>query len=99
VRPSAIHAVDELPGSDSPVALAGPHRVMLHVEVDPAAERERLGKETARLEGEIVKAKAQLAKPSFVERAPAPVVEQHRARLADLESTLAKMKQQLGKLR
>jgi valyl-tRNA synthetase len=80
------------------VAIAGPHRIMLHVEVDPAAERERLAKETARLESEIVKAKAQLDKPSFVERAPASVVEQHRARLAGLESTLAKVRQQLGKL-
>jgi valyl-tRNA synthetase len=97
-RPSAIHAVDALPGSDSPVAVVGAHRVMLHVEVDPAQERARLAKEAARLEDEIVKAKAQLAKPSFVERAPAPVVEQHRTRLAGLESTLARVQQQRRKL-
>jgi valyl-tRNA synthetase len=98
IRPSELKVVKELPGSDSPVAIVGPHRIMLHVEVDPAAERERLAKETARLESEILKAKAQLDKPSFVERAPPPVVEQHRARLAGLESTLAKVRQQLGKL-
>ncbi|HEU5178217.1 MAG TPA: class I tRNA ligase family protein, partial [Burkholderiales bacterium] len=98
VRPSAIHAVDALPASDSPVAVVGAHRVMLQVEVDPAAERERLSKETARLEGEIVKAKAQLGNASFVARAPAHVVEQHRARLAGLESTLAKVRQQLDRL-
>jgi valyl-tRNA synthetase len=71
---------------------------MLHVEVDPKAERERLGKEFARLEGEIAKTKANLANPAFVERAPAKVVEEHRARLSGLESTLAKVKQQLEKL-
>jgi valyl-tRNA synthetase len=98
VRPSAIHAVEELAGSDSPVAIVGTHRIMLHVEVDPTAERQRLSKESARLEGEIVKAKAQLGKPSFVERAPASVVEQHRTRLAGLESNLAKIRQQLEKL-
>jgi valyl-tRNA synthetase len=97
-RPSAIQVVETLPDSDSPVAVVGAHRVMLHVEVDPAAERQRLNKESARLEGEIVKARAQLGKPSFVERAPAQVVEQHRARLAGLESTLVKVKQQLDKL-
>jgi valyl-tRNA synthetase len=98
VKPSAIHALDALPDSDSPVAIAGPHRIMLHVDVDPAAERQRLGKESARLEGEIVKAKAQLGNESFIARAPAQVVEQFRTRLAGLESTLAKLRQQLDKL-
>ena len=98
VKPSAIHAVDALPDSDSPVAVVGAHRVMLQVEVDPAAERQRLGKESARLEGEIVKAKAQLGNESFVARAPAQVVEQFRTRLAGLESTLAKVRQQIDKL-
>jgi valyl-tRNA synthetase len=68
---------------------------MLHVEVDPAEERARIAKEIARVEGEIAKANTQLANPSFVERAPAKVVEQMRARLAGFESTLAKLKQQL----
>ncbi|HZO01062.1 MAG TPA: valine--tRNA ligase [Burkholderiales bacterium] len=98
VRPSEVKVVDELPGSDSPVAVVGAQRVMLHVEVDPAAERQRLSKESARLEGEIVKAKAKLGNASFVERAPAKVVEQERTRLADFESTLARVRQQLGKL-
>jgi valyl-tRNA synthetase len=98
VRPSAIHTADELPSSESPVAVVDAHRIMLHVEVDRAAERERLSKESARLEGEIVKAKAKLGNTSFVERAPAKVVEQERARLAGFESTLAKVRQQLEKL-
>jgi valyl-tRNA synthetase len=99
VRPSAIHAVEALPASDSPVAVAGAHRVMLHVEVDPAAERERLSKETARLETEIHKAKEKLANPAFVDKAPAKVVDEHRARLAAHEATLAKLREQLARLR
>jgi len=98
VRLSSFEKRNPLPESNAPVAVIGDARIMLHKEVDPALERERLAKESARLEGEIVKAKAQLAKPSFVERAPAPVVEQHRSRLAGLESTLAKIRQQLEKL-
>jgi len=98
VRPSAIHTVDELPSSESPVAIVGAHRIMLQVEVDRAEERTRVSKEIARLEGEVAKVKANLANASFVERAPPKVVEQHRARLAGFESTLAKLKQQLGKL-
>jgi len=98
VRPSAIHVVDELPSSDSPVAVVGAHRIMLRVEVDPAQERARIAKEIARVEGEIAKCKAKLANPAFVERAPSKVVDQERARLAGFESTLAKLKQQPGKL-
>jgi valyl-tRNA synthetase len=80
------------------VAVLGNARVMLYKEVDPAAEKERLGKETVRLEGEIVKARTKLGNASFVERAPARVVEQERERLAGFEDTLVKMKQQLQKL-
>jgi valyl-tRNA synthetase len=91
--------VDELPDTGSPVAVVGPHRLMPHIEVDPEKERERLQKEVARLEGEIARANAQLGKPSFVERAPAAVVQQMRDRVAGFEATLAKVSAQLGKLR
>ncbi|HUK04768.1 MAG TPA: class I tRNA ligase family protein, partial [Burkholderiales bacterium] len=98
VRVSDLRIVKELPESDSPVAVVGPHKLMPHIEVDAAAEKERLAKEIARLEGEIVKANAKLGNASFVERAPAKVVEQERARLAGFEATLAKLRPQLDKL-
>jgi len=96
-RPESIQNVAELPGSDSPVAVVGPHRLMLHVEVDAAAERERLDKEIERLQGEVSRASTQLQNPSFVERAPAKVVEQMRSRLAGFEATLARLKSQREK--
>ena len=98
LRTSEIHIVNELPKLDSPVAVVEPHRIMLKVELDVAAERERLGKEIVRLESEIPKAHAKLGNASFVDRAPAKIVEQERARLAGFESTLAKLREQSKKL-
>ncbi len=65
---------------------------------ETAEERAHISKEIARVEGEIAKANTQLANPSFVERAPAKVVEQMRERLAGFEATLAKVNAQLEKL-
>jgi len=91
LRVSELRLVNELPQSDSPIAIVGRHRLMPHIEVDPVAERERVAKEVARLQGEIAKARAKLANASFVERAPASVVAQERERLAAFEATLEKL--------
>ena len=89
---------EELNGTDAPLKVVRETKLKLKVEIDIAAERLRLGKEITRLEGEIPKAHAKLGNASFVERAPARVVEQERARLAGFESTLAKLREQLSKL-
>jgi valyl-tRNA synthetase len=81
-----------------PVAVEGPVRLALHVEIDVGAERERLTKEITRLEGEIVKANNQLGNENFVSRAKPEVVEQMRTRLAGFVETVARMKTQREQL-
>ena len=81
-----------------PVAVEGPVRLALHVEIDVGAERERITKEIARLEVEIEKARKQLGNENFVSRAKPEVVEQMRTRLAGFVETVARLKAQLEQL-
>ncbi len=97
-RLSEVRFVSTLPQEDAPVSITGHGKLMLHVEVDRDAERSRLSKELERLEGEVAKARAKLGNVSFVERAPAAVVEQEKRRLADFESKHADLRMQLVKL-
>jgi valyl-tRNA synthetase len=98
VRPDPLHVVEQLPQSDAPTAVVGPHRVMVHVEFDAAAEGQRLTREISRKEAELANAEGKLANENFVARAPAALVEQERKRVTDLKETIRKLQEQLQKL-
>ncbi len=89
---------DGLPDADAPVSIVGEFRLMLKIEIDVEAERERLNKEITRTEQELIKAQSKLANSSFIERAPAAVVVQEKERLAAFNAKLDKLREQLSKL-
>jgi len=101
VRLADVQAVADVNAAASgaaPIKVVDDYRLMLKIEVDVAAERERLGKEIARLENEIRKAEGKLGNASFVDRAPAAVVAQEKERLAGFGATLARVREQYDRL-
>ncbi|HEX6967490.1 MAG TPA: valine--tRNA ligase [Micromonosporaceae bacterium] len=75
------------------LAVAGGVAVALDTRgaIDVAAERARLEKDLAAVEKELAQARAKLANPAFVEKAPEPVVAKVRERLANAEADLARI--------
>ncbi len=92
------------PDADRPAlsahALAGDAEVFVHLAgvVDLAAERNRLLKEIDKAEKEIAFLEGKLARPDFVERAPAEVVDRERARLAEQRRIREKLSSGLAAL-
>jgi valyl-tRNA synthetase len=97
-RLSELKVVKELPKLDAPVAITPAGKLMLHIEIDRAAERTRLTREIEKVESDLEKQRAKLGNPSFAEKAPPAVVEQARKLLADTEARHADLRGQLGKL-
>lgn len=82
------------------VAVVGGMRALIPLEglIDVGAEKARLAKEIARVEGEIKKCEAKLGNANFVANAPAEVVEQERQRIADWTRQADAMREQARKL-
>ena len=99
-RLTEVQQVAALPESeDAPVAVCNGARLMLKVEIDKAAETARLSKEAEKLQKALDKLNAKLSKPGYTEKAPAHLVEKDKADLAELEDKMAKVQNQLAKLK
>ena len=86
----------EGPGSKMPHALTPLGEVYLELEIDVEAEKKRLQGEVAKVEAEILKVENKLADTSFVQGAPAQVLEnfkkrgdEWRAKKVKLEAAIA----------
>src|SRR6185369_565303 len=81
-------------------ALAGDVEVMVPLDgiVDAGGEKLKLERERARLASDRDYLAKKLGNPSFVDRAPAEVLDKSRAKLAEVETALAKLEVALGRL-
>jgi valyl-tRNA synthetase len=78
----------------TPVAVTPLGEIFLAIAAaDRSRERERLDKEITKIENELQTAENKLKNKSFVDRAPVPVVDEHRKRLENLSGQLARLKQ------
>jgi valyl-tRNA synthetase len=98
VQVFADSAAWEQAAQNAPVAVLGEARLCLFMATDPVAEKARLAKEIARLEGEIAKAQAKLGNEAFVAKAPPEVITQSRQRVAEFGDTLGTLREQLARM-
>jgi valyl-tRNA synthetase len=67
--------------------------------VDVEAETGRLDKERLRIQGEIEKVEQKLKNPSFVQKVPSTVLEEHKGRLVEWQNKLGQVERALQGLR
>jgi valyl-tRNA synthetase len=96
--PRWLSANDNAP--ESATALVGEMKILIPLAglIDKDAELARLNKEISKLEVNLEKNRARLGNPSFADKAPADVVEKERARVAEMDTALTQLKEQLAKI-
>jgi valyl-tRNA synthetase len=80
----------EQDGGD-PIASVGPVKVLASAEIDAAAVAARLEKRREELRSEVSRAESKLANEKFVDRAPAELVEEERAKLERYRAELEEL--------
>jgi valyl-tRNA synthetase len=91
---------DESTAPESAIALVGTMKLLIPMAglIDKDAELKRLDKEIGRLTDEIARIGQKLANPSFVDKAPAAVVDKERARLAEQSTAIGNLQAQREKI-
>ena len=84
---------DERDAPESAIALVGEMKVLIPMAglIDKDAELARLDKEIARLRTDVERIEKKLANPSFVDKAPAAVVQKERDRLGEQGAAVANL--------
>ncbi|HST31877.1 MAG TPA: valine--tRNA ligase [Chthoniobacterales bacterium] len=85
-------------GAGTPIATTALGEILLIVDVDLSAERDRLDKEIAKVEADLRIVESKLNNKSFVDRAPRDVVELNRQRQETYTEQLRLLKQAREKL-
>ena len=82
------------PKKGTPTALTKLGELYLPLDglVDMEAESARLAKDAAKIQSEIEKVEQKLANPSFAQKVPPAVLDEHRQRLADWQTKLSQTK-------
>ncbi|SEO59949.1 valine--tRNA ligase [Aquisalimonas asiatica] len=93
-----LESNDEPP--EAAIALVGEMQILVPMKglIDKDAELARLDKERAKVRKELEKTEQKLANSSFVEKAPASVVEQERQRQDDRRATLQQLDDQYARI-
>jgi valyl-tRNA synthetase len=98
-RLSRLGFADAAPKSSAQLLVRGGAAAMpLEGVIDLAAERARLAKETAKLEGELKKLDAKLANEGFLAKADEEVIEEHRDRREETATRIEKLNAALTRL-
>ncbi len=101
---AGLSSLEVGPPGNVPAQSAADIRAELEVYVPLAgvvnldAERERLKKEIARLQGECAAVTKKLENPNFVQNAPPEVVEKDKARVGELGDRVARLEENLERL-
>jgi valyl-tRNA synthetase len=100
-RLESITWLEGAEATESATALVGDMKLLIPMAglIDKDAELARLSREIEKLGKDLDKCQTKLANPSYVERAPAEVVAQERARVAELQSALNRLEEQAARIR
>ncbi|MCC3245169.1 valine--tRNA ligase [Methylocystis sp. WRRC1] len=98
-RQSKVGFADSAPKSSAQIIVRGSVvAIPLEGVIDLGAEKARLAKEIAKLEGEVKKVDAKLGNPGFLAKADEEVIEEHKERREEALARIEKLNGALGRL-
>ena len=99
-RVESIEWLGDEPAPESATALIGDMKLLIPMAglIDKEAEQARLGKELDKKRGDLQRTENKLNNASFVDKAPAAVVDKEKAKAEDLRSAIRQLEEQLAKI-